>query len=149
HVDGKAVLVGDACHAVVPFLGQGMNAAFEDCSVLMECLAKNEDRQTAFAEYEARRKPHTDVLADLCVENFVEMRDRVGSRLFVLRKKLDLLLHALMPRWYLPLYVMIEFTRIPYRDAVERARKQERIVAGVGLALLLLVALSLAWLVWR
>jgi kynurenine 3-monooxygenase len=149
HVDGKAVLVGDACHAVVPFLGQGMNAAFEDCSVLMECLAKTDDRSKAFTEYEARRKPHLDVLAELCVENFVEMRDRVGSRLFVLRKKLNLLLHALMPSWYLPLYVMVEFTRIPYRDAVERAKRQERIVAGVGLALLLLGLLLLAWLVLR
>lgn len=146
HVDGRAVLVGDACHAVVPFLGQGMNAAFEDCSVLMECLAKYEDREKAFAEYEARRKPHCDVLAGLCIDNFVEMRDRVGSRLFVLKKKLDLLLHKLMPRWYVPLYVMIEFTRIPYRDAVERQKRQERIVAGVGLALLLLILLLLAWL---
>jgi kynurenine 3-monooxygenase len=149
HVDGKAVLVGDACHAVVPFLGQGMNAAFEDCSVLMECLAKNEDRAAAFAGYEARRKPHVDVLADLCVENFVEMRDRVGSRLFVLRKKLDVLLHALMPRWYVPLYVMVEFTRIPYGDAVARARRQERITWGVGLLLLLLLLAPLAWLVLR
>jgi kynurenine 3-monooxygenase len=147
HVGGKAVLVGDACHAIVPFLGQGMNAAFEDCSVLMECLAKNADREAAFAEYEARRKPHLDVLADLCVTNFIEMRDRVGSRLFVLRKKLDVLLHRLMPRWYLPLYVMVEFTRIPYRDAVERQRRQDRIAAGVGAALLLLVLVLLAWLV--
>jgi kynurenine 3-monooxygenase len=151
HLDGKVVLVGDACHAVVPFLGQGMNAAFEDCSVLMECLAKNEDNEKAFAEYEARRKPHTDVLADLCVANFVEMRDRVGSRLFVLRKKLDVLLHRLMPRWYLPLYTMVEFTRIPYRDAVERAKKQDRIAAGVGLVLLLgLVAAVFALLLnWK
>lgn len=136
HVGGRAVLLGDACHAVVPFLGQGMNAAFEDCSVLMECLARHAGPEGAFEEYEARRKPHLDALARMCVENFVEMRDRVGSRLFVLKKKLDLLLHALLPRWYVPLYTMVEFTRIPYRDAVERARRQERVAAGVGLAAL-------------
>jgi len=149
HLGGRVVLLGDSAHAVVPFLGQGMNAAFEDCSVLMECLAKSEDNEKAFAEYEARRKPHLDTLAELCVENFIEMRDRVGSRLFLLRKKLNLLLHALLPRWYLPLYTMIEFTRIPYRDAVGRARRQERIAAGVGLALLLLVAGMIAvWYWW-
>ncbi len=144
HVDGRVVLLGDACHAVVPFLGQGMNAAFEDCSVLVQCLQEHpEDRTAAFAAYEARRKPHLDTLARLCVENFVEMRDRVGSRLFLLRKKLDVLLHALLPGWYLPLYTMVEFTRIPYADAVRRARRQERIVAAVGLALLGLLGLVL------
>jgi kynurenine 3-monooxygenase len=147
HVDGRVVLLGDACHAVVPFLGQGMNAAFEDCSVLVQCLEKHaEDRPAAFAEYEARRKPHLDTLADLCVENFIEMRDRVGSRLFVLRKKLDVLLHALLPRWYLPLYTMVEFTRIPYADALHRARRQERIVVGIGLLLLVLAVVWCAWL---
>ncbi len=148
HVAGRVVLLGDACHAVVPFLGQGMNAAFEDCSVLMQCLqAHSDDRAVAFADYEARRKPHLDTLADLCVDNFIEMRDRVGSRLFVWRKKLDVLLHALLSRWYLPLYTMVEFTRIPYADAVRRARRQERIVAGVGVALLVLVLLLVGWLV--
>src|SRR5262249_19077350 len=75
HHGGKVVLVGDACHAVVPFLGQGMNAAFEDCSVLTECIrTRGPDWEAAFREYEARRKPHLDVLADLCVANFIEMR---------------------------------------------------------------------------
>ena len=148
HVEGRVVLLGDACHAVVPFLGQGMNAAFEDCSVLVRCLNEHpDDRAAAFADYEARRKPHLDTLAELCVENFIEMRDRVGSRLFVLGKKLDVLLHALLPRWYLPLYTLIEFTRIPYADAVKRARRQRRILAGVGLALLVALLVLLAWLV--
>jgi kynurenine 3-monooxygenase len=149
HVDGRVVLLGDACHAVVPFLGQGMNAAFEDCSVLVGCLNDHPgDRAAAFAAYEARRKPHLDTLADLCVDNFIEMRDRVGSRLFVWRKKLDVLLHALLSRWYLPLYTMVEFTRIPYADAVKRARRQERVVAGVGLLLLGLLVLLVCWLFW-
>jgi kynurenine 3-monooxygenase len=146
HVDGRAVLVGDACHAVVPFLGQGMNAAFEDCSVLMGCLNEHpNDFAAAFAEYEAKRKPHLDTLADLCVENFIEMRDRVGSRLFVWKKRLSVLLHALFPHRYLPLYTMVEFTRIGYADAVKRSRRQAWIVAGVVFTLVVLAVL-LCWL---
>lgn len=145
HVDGRAVLIGDACHAVVPFLGQGMNAAFEDCSVLVECLKSNQDRGRAFADYHERRKPNADVLADLCIDNFIEMRDKVASPLFVLKKKTQILLHKLFGRWYQPLYTMIEFSRIPYAQAKARARRQNwlMLLATVGilltLALLLLV----------
>jgi kynurenine 3-monooxygenase len=142
---GRAVLVGDACHAVVPFLGQGMNAAFEDCTVLYQCLLEHGWQwEKAFARYEALRKEHADALADLCIANFVEMRDRVGSPWFVLRKRLAVLLHALLPRWYLPLYTMIEFTRIPYADAVRRARAQVWLV-GAGAALAAVLAAALAW----
>jgi kynurenine 3-monooxygenase len=145
HVGGRVALVGDACHAVVPFLGQGMNAAFEDCTVLMQCLERHADRAQALAEYQRRRKEHVDALADMCVENFVEMRDRVGSPIFRLRKKLAVILHALFPRWYLPLYTMIEFTRIPYADARRRARRQDWIVSTVIAAVLL----GIAVMVWR
>src|SRR5262245_40032573 len=83
HADGQAVLLGDAAHAVVPFLGQGMNAAFEDCTVLSQCLAEHGPNwAAAFSAFETRRKQHVDTLAELCVENFVEMRDKVGSRTF-------------------------------------------------------------------
>jgi kynurenine 3-monooxygenase len=134
HLDGRVVLLGDACHAVVPFLGQGMNAAFEDCMVLDRCLTEHGSNfETAFRSYEAQRKIHTDALADLCFNNFVEMRDRVGSKWFLLKKKWVNLLHKLFPHWYLPLYTMIEFTRIPYADAVRRARVQDRLVWGVAL----------------
>jgi kynurenine 3-monooxygenase len=146
---GRAVLVGDACHAVVPFLGQGMNAAFEDCTVLDRCLIESGWQwQEASARYEALRRHHTDVLADLCVANFVEMRDRVASPLFILGKRLAVLLHALFPRWYLPLYTMIEFTRIPYADAVRRARTQNVVVALAALALAGLLFFA-GLLVWR
>jgi kynurenine 3-monooxygenase len=143
HQGGKAVLIGDACHAVVPFLGQGMNAAFEDCTVLTQCVRTHAPNwEAAFRDFEARRKEHLDVLADLCIENFIEMRDRVGSRWFVLKKKLAVALHWLFPRWYLPLYTTIEFTRIPYAEALRRARRQDWIVRGVlaGLGLLGLLA---------
>jgi kynurenine 3-monooxygenase len=138
---GRAVLVGDACHAVVPFLGQGMNAAFEDCTVLHRCLVEDKwSWERAAARYEALRKEHADALADLCVANFIEMRDRVASPLFVLGKRLAVLLHRLFPRWYLPLYTMIEFTRIPYAQAVRRARAQARAVAAAAVGLVALLA---------
>jgi kynurenine 3-monooxygenase len=144
HVGGRVALVGDACHAVVPFLGQGMNAAFEDCTVLLQCLERyGEDRGWALAEYERLRKEHVDALADLCVENFVEMRDKVGSPVFRLRKKLAVFLHALFPRWYLPLYTVIEFTRIPYADARRRAKRQDWVVRGIAMAVVALIVTAL------
>ena len=104
--------IGDAAHAVVPFLGQGMNAAFEDCTVLYNCLMeKPDDRGSAFVAYERARKEHTDTLADLAVYNFLEMRDKVGSRLFLLKKKWEILLHKLLGGWYVPLYTLVSFTR--------------------------------------
>jgi kynurenine 3-monooxygenase len=140
HVDGRVALLGDASHAVVPFLGQGMNAAFEDCTVLDRCLAANPgDRAAAFAAYERQRKENTDALAALCIENFLEMRDRVSSRLFRLRKKFEILLHRLLPRWYVPLYTLITFTTTPYAEARRRARRQDRAVRAALLALAALI----------
>jgi kynurenine 3-monooxygenase len=125
----KVALVGDAAHAVVPFYGQGMNAAFEDCVVLDECLAQfSDNREHAFAEYFDRRKENADALADLAVENFIEMRDKTASRIFRAKKKLDHLLEGLLPGTYLPLYAMVTFTRMPYAQAARRARRQDRMV---------------------
>jgi kynurenine 3-monooxygenase len=143
---GRAVLVGDACHAVVPFLGQGMNAAFEDCSALCRCLVEARwDWECASVRYEVLRRQHTDTLAELCVLNFVEMRDRVASPWFLLRKRLAVLLHALLPRWYLPLYTMIEFTRIPYAEALRRAQRQNRIAVVVAVVLVVLLIAAVVW----
>jgi len=132
HVDQRVVLLGDACHAVVPFYGQGMNAAFEDVLVLGECMQKHRpDWRRVFEVYEESRKPNTDALADLAVANFIEMRDRTGSRLFLLKKKGEKLLGKVFSWWYVPLYTLVTFTRTPYAEAVARARKQNRVVASV------------------
>ena len=150
HHRDKVALVGDAAHAVVPFYGQGMNAAFEDCVVLDECLAAfPENRERAFAEYFARRKPNADALADLAVQNFIEMRDKTASRAFRAKKKLDHLLEAALPGRYLPLYTMVTFTRIPYSEAAARARRQDRILYASLMAGMLLVLLLLARLLAR
>lgn len=141
----KVCLLGDAAHAVVPFYGQGMNAAFEDCVVLDECLDKFPDnRERAFAKYFECRKENADALADLAIGNFIEMRDKTASQTFRAKKKLDHLLEAALPGMYLPLYTMVTFTRIPYAQAARRARLQDRILytALIVLALIGIVALS-------
>ena len=147
--DGVA-LVGDAAHAVVPFYGQGMNAAFEDCVVLDECLEKfPHDRHRAFAEYFERRKVNADALADLALENFIEMRDKTASRAFRAKKKLDHFLEAALPGIYLPLYTMVTFTRIPYAEAARRAQLQDRIIMYSGLVTLIALIVLLIFIVVR
>ncbi len=141
HVEDRVVLLGDAAHAIVPFYGQGMNAAFEDVLVLDECMARHrDDRRRAFAEFFALRKEHTDALADLAVANFVEMRDHTGTRMFRFKKKAEKWLHKLFPRWYIPLYTLVTFTRTPYADAQRRARRQNHAVVATA-AVLLIAAL--------
>jgi kynurenine 3-monooxygenase len=132
--------VGDAAHAVVPFYGQGMNAAFEDCVVLDECLQKfPQNRERAFGEYFHHRKENSDALADLAIGNFIEMRDKTVSKTFRAKKKLDHFLEAALPGIYLPLYTMVTFTRIPYAKAARRACRQDRIVCGVLVCVVLFI----------
>lgn len=139
----RAVLLGDACHAVVPFYGQGMNAAFEDCTVLQECLETHGSNwERVFTAYENRRKEHVDALADLALHNFVEMRDLVGTRRFLLRKGLERWLTRLFPAWYTPLYTLITFSDVPYADARRRAAAQDRWIAWGAAVLLALAALA-------
>jgi kynurenine 3-monooxygenase len=146
----RVCLLGDAAHAVVPFYGQGMNAAFEDCIVLDECLDKfPNNRERAFAEYFERRKENADALADLAIGNFIEMRDKTASRTFRTKKKLDHLLEAALPGVYLPLYTMVTFTRIPYSAAARRARLQDRILYTALATLVLMTILALAVLLGR
>jgi len=147
----KVVLLGDAAHAIVPFFGQGMNAAFEDCTALHDCLVGCGARWgEAFAKFEALRKEHCDAIADLALANFIEMRDHTGSPAFLRKKKREKLLHRLFPRHYVPLYSMVSFTCIPYADAVRRAAAQERLVRRckwIASMILVLVTGLLAWLV--
>jgi kynurenine 3-monooxygenase len=145
----KVVLVGDAAHAIVPFYGQGINAGFEGVVALAECLRQRpSDRQAAFEAYFRQRKVNTDAIADLAVANFLEMRDRVASPGFRLKKKTQRVLHRLLPGVYTPLYNMVTFTRIPYAEARRRAERAEgalRVVGWVVLIAVLLLVLGVLW----
>jgi len=102
HLDDRVVLMGDAAHAVVPFYGQGMNASFEDCVSLSHCLDKHASQSDALRAYYSERKIHADAIADLAIANFYEMRDKVASPRFLLWKKTERTLHALLGRRYTP-----------------------------------------------
>lgn len=125
----KTVLIGDAAHAIYPSYGQGANAGFEDCAVLSSCIEeRGQDWATAFLEYENRRKPDTDAIADLCVEHFVELRDLVGDPAFLLRKQIERRINQRHPDKYRDLYSMITFTCLPYATAMRIDRQQRAIV---------------------
>ena len=130
HVAGRALLLGDAVHAIVPFFGQGINCGFEDCAFLVELLDRNgADWPRVFAEFEKERKVNTDAIADMAVENFTEMRDRVADSRFLLRKKVELALEARYPQLFVPKYAMVTFHRIPYSVALARGTIQDRMLA--------------------
>jgi kynurenine 3-monooxygenase len=142
----KIVLLGDAVHGVTPFWGEGMNAAYEDSSVLDRCLAeKGADRAAAFAQYQAERKPNTDLLADLAKQNFIELRDTGGSLRVMARKRIERQLYQLLPTQWLPLNIMISHSLMSYRAAVARYEQQQRWARRCGLDLL--VWLVVLWLV--
>jgi kynurenine 3-monooxygenase len=130
HVEGEWLLLGDAAHAIVPFFGQGLNCGFEDCTCLVEILDRQgTDWHRVFKEFEEARKLNTDAIADLAIENFVEMRDRVADPRFLLRKKIELALAAKYPRLFVPKYGMVTFHRIPYSLALARGAIQDRILS--------------------
>lgn len=144
HYKDRVVLLGDACHAVVPFYGQGMNVAFEDCSILHRCIVeKDGDLETAFQIYEQLRKPHTDALGDLSTENFTELRERTKSPLFVARKQVDVFLNKLFPHIWVPLYTRISHTTMPIAEAVAKDKKQNKIARWCGIDLLLMLLAAL------
>jgi kynurenine 3-monooxygenase len=130
HVEGKSLLLGDAAHAIVPFFGQGINCGFEDCT----CLADLLDRQGAnwaavFEKFEIARKLNTDAIADMAIENFVEMRDRVGDPRFLFKKRVELALETKYPQLFVPKYAMVTFHRVPYSVALARGMVQDRMLA--------------------
>ncbi len=127
-VGGKALLLGDAAHAVVPFHGQGMNCAFEDCAVFNQLLDRRQDWETLYRAFEASRKPNAEAIADMALENYVEMRDAVRDAKFHLCKKIEWLLEARHPERFISRYAMIMFHRIPYLTAKARGEIQSAIL---------------------
>jgi kynurenine 3-monooxygenase len=125
------LLLGDASHAIVPFYGQGMNAGFEDCTVLNQLLDQHADTDwpAIFDEFQRQRKPNTDAMADLAVYNFVEMRDRVADPRFLLQKKIEAKISGQYPGRWMPLYSQVTFSATPYAEAWAAGQRQEAIMA--------------------
>jgi kynurenine 3-monooxygenase len=127
--EDSVVLLGDSAHAMVPFFGQGMNAAFEDCTYLNELILKyGKDWKTIFEEFQKLRKPDADAIADLARENFIEMRDLVATPRFQLRKKIEAELYRKYPDRFIPKYSMVTFNRIPYSEALRKGKIQDGIL---------------------
>jgi kynurenine 3-monooxygenase len=124
HLDGRAVLLGDAAHAMVPFHGQGMNCAFEDCVALAEHLDRDPDTATAFANFVDERKPNAAAIQQMALENYREMSDRVDDPDYLLQRELERALAQRHPDRFVPRYAMVTFRRMPYALAYERGRSQ-------------------------
>ncbi len=131
-VRDRALILGDAAHAIVPFHGQGMNCAFEDCAALDACLERYpDDWARAFAEFEGLRKPNAEAIADLSLENYLEMRSTVRDPGYQLKKALAFRLEDRHPGCFIPRYSMVMFHRIPYREAQRRGRIQDHILEAL------------------
>ena len=129
HLDHRALLLGDAAHAIVPFHGQGMNCAFEDCVELDALAAAGGDWHEVYAEFERRRRPNAEAIAQMALENYVEMRDRVDDPDFLLRRALERALAERHPDRFVPRYAMVTFRRVPYATARARGAVQSSILA--------------------
>jgi kynurenine 3-monooxygenase len=131
--EDKFALIGDAAHAIVPFFGQGMNCGFEDCSVLNGLMEKHgDDWATILSEYQLLRKPDGDAIAELALNNFIEMRDKVADPKFLLQKKIEAKLHEKYPDKWIPAYSQVTFSpHIRYSEALKRGQKQEAIMQEV------------------
>ena len=129
---GKVALMGDSAHATVPFYGQGMNAGFEDCTVLNNLMHKHQENwEKVFEEYSETRKPDGDALQDLSLDNYYVMRDYVADPEFLLRKKIEARFSDLYPNKWLPLYSQVTFSNIPYSVAYKQGQVQNSIMDEV------------------
>jgi kynurenine 3-monooxygenase len=139
HGDGATLaLVGDAAHAIVPFFGQGANCALEDCIAIDRCLsAAGGDWAAALVDYERQRKANCDTIAELALDNFVEMRDRVNSRVFQMKTAAQHALERRLPGHYVSRYELVSFSTLPYAEIPGRMRRQNRLTAAVAGGLVL------------
>jgi kynurenine 3-monooxygenase len=129
HVAGRVLLLGDAAHAIVPFHGQGMNAAFEDCAVLDALVARATDWPAVFAQFEQSRRPNAAAIAHMALENYTEMRDAVLDARFVRRKDLAMAMERRFPERFIPRYSMVMFhPEIPYAEALRRGAVQAQLL---------------------
>ena len=131
--EDRFCLIGDAAHAIVPFFGQGMNAGFEDCSVLNELIeAHDHNWEAILPQFQQLRKPDADAIADLAVNNFIEMRERTADPMFLLQKKIEAKLHEHHPDKWIPAYSQVTFNpQIRYSEALRNSQRQEAIMQEI------------------
>ena len=146
HLAGCAVLLGDAAHAMVPFHGQGMNCAFEDCVALADHLDRNDDLAQAFAAFERERLPNARAIQAMALENYLEMRARVDDADFLLQRDLERELAQRHPDRFVPRYGMVTFRRLPYATAFERGRIQRALLVEATQGRTSLDGIDRAWL---
>ncbi|EIA10181.1 FAD-dependent oxidoreductase [Flavobacterium frigoris] len=130
--EDKVALIGDACHAIVPFYGQGMNAGFEDISVLYEMIEEyGDDWESIFSEYQKSRKPNADAIAELSYRNFMEMSSKTADDKFLLQKKIEKWFSDKHPDKWIPLYSRVTFSDRPYAEALAIGDLQNAIMEEV------------------
>jgi len=128
----KLALIGDAAHAIVPFYGQGMNAGFEDITILNDLISQyGDDWQTIFTEYEKSRKPNADAIAELAERNFNEMSAKTADENFLLQKKIEKWFSDKHPEKWMPLYSRVTFSLQPYSEALAIGEYQNQIMQKV------------------
>ena len=132
NIDGRVLILGDAAHAVVPFYGQGMNCAFEDVRILDELIDRHgSDWPTIFDSFYKVRKPNADAIADMAVDNFYEMRDRVADPIFQRKRSLETRLEQTFPD-YFSKYSMVTFREdLPYTEAKRRGEAQDELLMEI------------------
>ena len=132
HLGDKALLIGDAAHAVAPFFGQGMNASFQDCSTLAKLMDQNEnDWNTIFNAFSSTQVENGHAIADMALENYLEMRDHVNDPEYKKRRNMELKLERMFPDQFIPRYSMVSFHQIPYAEVYKRGEKQFKIISDV------------------
>jgi len=132
HLGDKALLIGDAAHAVVPFFGQGMNASFQDCSTLAKLMGQNKnDWKTIFNTFSSVQVENGHAIADMAIENYLEMRDHVNDTEYKKRRNMELKLERMFPGQFIPRYSMVSFHQIPYAEVYQRGGKQFKIIGDV------------------
>ncbi|KAF4523013.1 hypothetical protein B566_EDAN007443 [Ephemera danica] len=152
HIGKSAIIIGDAAHAMVPFYGQGMNAGFEDCTLLDEMMMKHHfDLDSALKEFSILRNPDAEAICDLAMYNYVEMRDLVNHRSFILRKKLDTFLHWLAPNFWIPLYTSVTFSHMRYSDCIKNRKWQDKVISRTLIAtgVFMFAGLTMSYLNWQ
>ncbi len=129
NVGNSALLLGDAAHAVVPFFGQGMNASFQDCTVLNSLLKEYDgDWNTILNEFSKLHVRNGHAIADMALENYIEMRDKVNDNYYKKRRELELKMEQFFPSEFIPRYSMVSFHQLPYSKVYEKGEKQFKLL---------------------